>query len=491
MPSAVAASGSKSPEITSAASTPAEDPAAENKTHFIPGAPPPTDAATKIKKRKSKKKQPKQNAEATADSPSTPATADDGSAAVGGPADQPATQAVVPKLTDDLKELYDNVFPKNDPSAERNEPALGAEQLQPNEDGVLPHLTTGDPVTLLLNKRLRTIQKRKLRLDKISEAIAQGKKLNVDQEASYKDKNYVEGLLKELTDAWNANTLRLEQEKRASKEKEAAQKAKIESLLVDAKELGIQVGQDKVYTLIRFLRTASIKRHVTAQTPKGIALFDGFEALLAQVYAGTDDAVDAVNNLFEGSESLVAESTVSFKEIREVSKLPEDVILAGKDTEEPEESTEKDDAAELDESANSAPAKKVTQISFLQESELEETVAPSNEESAANTAEGAAESPSTATADTITTETAAAYTPVSQAAPVSAPASTETESTSTTAPTSETKPKKKKYYHHRRNNKNANGSANANANGNANTNGKANGSANGTANKPNKPKPKN
>lgn len=472
-------SGAKSPDATSAATTAStlvEEPSAP-KALFIPGASRPVDAAAakKTKKRKPKKRPSKQNSEEPEGSVSTiSVTTNDA---------EPAAAATLedPKFTDDLKELLVTAFPEEPEEEPEQEKPLEQED-QKQEDSVIPFLTSpGDPITELLNRRLRTVQKRKLRIDKISQAALSGKTLNADQEASLKDKSYVEGMLKELTDAWDANNLRLEQQRVAAEKEKAAQKEQIKDLIIAAKDLGIQQGDDKIFTLIRFLRTASIKRQLAAQNLSVTPQSAGFEALLQQVYNGDESSIEAVTKLYAGAEDLVAEDTVSFKVVRDISRLPEDVILAGGDVEEEIEEAQGEPATEdqvTGEEEVDTAAQGVSQISFLQESELDEgtsdlsTVANTVNTSAPletdNSTVGAAPVESV-TVPTTSQSVESANEPTVANPPVtSSPADTPTAEEHATPTSEEIKPKKKKNNYYRRNRNNNNNNANANSNTNTN-----------------------
>lgn len=315
------------------------------------------------------------------------------------------------------------------------------DSLQPVVEEALPI----DPVAEFLGKRIRNLQKRKLRIDKISE-IAETQKLNADQIAALENRDYVEGLLKELTEALEVNKNERQKIKEAETAKYAALINSFSELLVQAKELGVSQGQEKISTLLKFLRAASIKRQQASLDLSVTPQSAGFEALLQLVYNGDDSSLAAVNNLFDGVDELVAEDTVSYKAILDVSRLPEDVILAGGDVEaQTEEAAENEASAEERSGAESKQAAETStqssvKISFLQESELDEdsTSAPATSAPAAATTEQPGE-PTSAEISEPASETQSASESASDV-----PAST-------ASPTPEKAQRKKKNYYYRHN----------------------------------------
>lgn len=320
------------------------------------------------------------------------------------------------------------------------------DSLQPTVEEALPI----DPVAEFLGKRIRNLQKRKLRIDKIAE-IAETQKLNADQIAALENRDYVEGLLKELTEALEVNKNERQKVKEAEAAKNAALISSFKEVLVQAKELGINQGQEKISTLLKFLRAASIKRQQASLDLSVTPQSAGFEALLQLVYNGDDSSLVAVNNLCDGVDELVAEDTVSYKAILDISRLPEDVLLAGGDVEtqteeaaENEGSTDEGSGAESKQTAETSTQSTV-KISFLQESELDEDSTSVPDSSA----------PATATIEQPVEPTEPEPTPTEIAEPASEPQSA-TESTSdvpasTASPTPEKAQRKKKNYYYRRN----------------------------------------
>lgn len=475
-PSVGSPNGSKSSELASIASTASTaSTLVDEDLAFSAAAADPTQATQATKRSKTRqhrnKKQKKelestekQTAELSKESLSKGLTEADAELDV----ETNAEPSLKNKFTPDLQELIDTL--KLTTTAETNE-----------KSGSTTTTTTPpvDAVSEFLSKRLRNLQKRKARIDKIAE-ISETQKLNADQQAALDNREYVEGVLKELSEVLEVNKQQQAKVKADAAAKEAALAESVKEVLVQAKEVGVALGEEKIRILIKFLRAASYKRQAAAQSLSVTPQSAGFEALLLSVYNGDESSVSAVTCLYEGSEKLVAEDTVSYKVIRDVSRLPVEVLLAGGDvvaneedeiTEEEAESVE-DDVAESGSGKTAAEenSQGSVKISFLQESELDEDAA------------AAAASATVVKADTVAEDQVATESPVVNSEVTTAPVTAVTATTESTTPVSTSvssdvaastpateKPaqrKKKPYYHRRGRTSNGGSSSNTSNNNN-------------------------
>lgn len=324
-----------------------------------------------------------------------------------------------------------------------------------------------DPVTEFLSKRIRNLQKRKMRIDKIAE-IPDTQKLNADQQAALSNRDYVEGLLKELTETLQLHKAQQDQAKAKAQTSKTALEEGIKAALVEAKDLGVAYGEDKIYTLIKFLRAASIKRQLAAQDFSVTPQSAGFEALLQLVYNGNEASLASVTSLYDGSLKLVAEDTVSYKTIRDVSRLPEEVLLNGGDLvtlgdeathgEAGHEGTSASkESGETECTTDSGDAStQAVKISFLQESELDEdaaAAAPSSASTNTTTVNSVTEVDSANQLDTAT---------AMPSDPVNTPVPSSTSAPDSATPTPEKPPQRKKRNYYNRRNNNGNGGSNNN-----------------------------
>ncbi|KAF5095390.1 hypothetical protein D0Z00_003170 [Geotrichum galactomycetum] len=293
---------------------------------------------------------------------------------------------------------------------------------------------SADAVSEFLHKRIRNVQKRKARIDRIVE-IGDPAKLNPDQIEALKHKDHVDALLKELTDTLAVHMAQREQEAAARDRAAERTNTLVRVALRDARRAGEAAGADRVRTLVKFLRAASIKRQLQpVVTPQSAA----FEALLQMVYMGDESAVAAVERLHLGVEALVADDTVPYRIVRDVSFMSEEDLLDGKDLIEPEETASTAPTA-TEVSPEAIPAEEepvakddaAAKLSFIQQSEID----PEAPSSATNTETTAVES--------ATTEPATAQ----SAGEPTSPASLKGEESEETKDPA--KKKKKRYFRHR------------------------------------------
>jgi hypothetical protein len=292
-----------------------------------------------------------------------------------------------------------------------------------------------DAVSEFLHKRIRNVQKRKARIDRIVE-IGDPAKLNADQIEALKHKDHVDALLKELTDTLAVHVAQREQEAAARDRAAERTNTLVRAALCDARRAGEVAGIDRVRTLVKFLRAASIKRQLQpVVTPQSAA----FEALLQMVYMGDESAVAAVERLHLGVEALVADDTVPYRIVRDISFMSEEDLLDGKDLVEPEDTTSTAPAAEeVSPDATLAEEEPVVKddaaakLSFIQQSEIDP------------------ESPSSATTTETTTMDSAATEPATAqpAGEPTSPASHKDEESEETKDAAKKK-KKRQYYRHR------------------------------------------
>ena len=421
--------GVKSPEIPSSAETVVAEEQSNSSQAVDSGAKRPKKRQTKNKRSKGNKQ--KEDIKSNDGSHTKDVTAEDAAAEI---APSPTFED---KFTLDLQKLL--------------------EPLEKTPEEADP----SDPVTEFLSKRIRNLQKRKLRIEKIAE-ISDTEKLNADQLAALKNREFVESVLKELTETLELHKLQQEQLKAKAEAAQAELKEQVKKMLVEAKELGITQGEDKIFTLIKFLRAASIQRHLAAQDFSVTPQSAGFEALLHLVYNGDDTSLASVTKLYDGSLDLVAEDTVSYKTLRDVSRLPEEVLRGEVETVEEEAKQEEGEegAASTQELTGSdsvqvsgeASSQSSVKISFLQESELDEDAAAATAAAAAPTA-----TPTSAPTSTPTTDPTAATNPPTATADTPVPADLDSAPPSTT-PTAPEKPQrnKKRHYYNRNRNNNAN-----------------------------------
>lgn len=296
-----------------------------------------------------------------------------------------------------------------------------------------------DAVSEFLHKRIRNVQKRKARIDRIVE-IGDPSKLNVDQIEALKHKDHVETLLKELTDTLAVHVAQREQEAAARERAEERTNTLVRAALRDARRAGEAAGTDRVRTLVKFLRAASIKRQLQpVVTPQSAA----FEALLQMVYMGDESAVAAVERLHLGVEVLVADDTVPYRIVRDVSFMSEEDLLDGKDLVEPEETAstapvvaEVSPDATLAEEEPVAKDDATAKLSFIQQSEIDSEAPSTTNTTETTTVESTATEP--------VTEPATAQSAGEPTSPAS-PKDEESEETKDPAK----KKKKRPYYRHR------------------------------------------
>ncbi|KAF5101174.1 hypothetical protein D0Z03_000648 [Geotrichum reessii] len=288
---------------------------------------------------------------------------------------------------------------------------------------------SADALSEFLHKRIRNVQKRKARIDRISE-IEDPKKLNADQVEALKHKDHVDALLKELTDALTVHEAQREQEAVARVRATEHTNTLVRTALRDARRAGQVAGMDRVRTLVKFLRAASIKRQLQpVVTPQSAA----FEALLQMVYMGDESAVAAVERLHLGVDKLVAEDTVSYRIVRDVSFMSEEDLLDGKDlVESKDASTAAPAAVEVSQDTALAEEEHATEdeaaakLSFIQQSEIDD------------------DAPSSAATETTAVEPSAE--PAEK--PAAVPAPPKDEVSEEVKDTTKKKTKKRPYYRH-------------------------------------------
>lgn len=217
---------------------------------------------------------------------------------------------------------------------------------QNGQNGLLDHI----------QKRIRNLQKRKQKLDKYAETAqtVEGRaSLNADQLLALNNRESVEGPLKELADIASLyKEENIKREKQFEKEKAAL----IEQAKQDAqkmKQVGIDLGTEKLKLTVKFLRAASIMRQLTQYTPQDESL--GLEKLLTALYAGEESSVECLDKLFEGVKEPVDVGLTTYARIKEISETPVERLYTMH--QEPDKKDQENDPA----------PKKMPQISFLQE----------------------------------------------------------------------------------------------------------------------------
>lgn len=190
-------------------------------------------------------------------------------------------------------------------------------------------------------RRLRAYLKKKARLDRTQEQQASGIQLNDDQLALVRNKDQVLAPLKELEAlAAHFASLSAKEQKLNDKvkdieaidgliEAQEAQKIGQSMFLEEIKSPGVPegsgqcigqgIGKELVWMLVRFLRHASITRHV----PTGQAAYDAaVERVLQQVYEADLMAVNVVEKLYMGVDECIDESeTVTYRQMRQQIEL--------------------------------------------------------------------------------------------------------------------------------------------------------------------------
>ena len=231
-----------------------------------------------------------------------------------------------------------------------------------------------------------------------------------------------------------------EQEAAARERAEERTNTLVRAALRDARRAGEAAGTDRVRTLVKFLRAASIKRQLQpVVTPQSAA----FEALLQMVYMGDESAVAAVERLHLGVEALVADDSVPYRIVRDVSFMSEEDLLDGKDLVEPEETAstapvvaEVSPDATLAEEEPVAKDDATAKLSFIQQSEIDSEAPSTTNTTETTTVESTATEP--------VTEPATAQSAGEPTSPAS-PKDEESEETKDPAK----KKKKRPYYRHR------------------------------------------
>ncbi|KAK9476278.1 hypothetical protein V1514DRAFT_337382 [Lipomyces japonicus] len=191
-----------------------------------------------------------------------------------------------------------------------------------------------NPYIEYISKRIRNLQKRKQRLDKIEEQAgsSDAAKLNADQLEALKSKDQVIAPLKELEellksfkvyDEEGQNRKAIEQKNKAAEIKVAVAKARTQAFLE---------ARENIAVLVKFLHVASWKRQFDS-TVSSETESTTFETLLGLIYGGDDAAVDAIEKLTTGSDELVGENVteqkaLSYSKIKQISVESIDELYA-------------------------------------------------------------------------------------------------------------------------------------------------------------------
>lgn len=224
------------------------------------------------------------------------------------------------------------------------------------DDSVLEHV----------QKRIRNLQKRKLKLDKYAALAAtpEGRaNLNADQLAALDQKESVEAPLRELNEIVGLYKTQLVRREKQAEEEGAALLSRAKQEAEEARQAGIDLGTEKLQLTVKFLRAASVMRQLTQHTPPEES--QGLEKLLGAVYTGDQSSVECIDKLFAGVDEPVGEGLTTYARIKEIALTPVEKLytLHQKPEKKPEKKPEEQ---------NHSVQKQMPQISFLQEEDDEE-----------------------------------------------------------------------------------------------------------------------
>lgn len=249
-----------------------------------------------------------------------------------------------------------------------------------------------DPLAVHLHKRIRNIQKRKARIEKI--ALLPQESLVPDQVLALQKEPLVDTTLKELSEVMTIYNQFVEDDKKKQEEEKLQRDKEME----EWKEQVRKEEKNKVRDLLKFLRVASILRQlqINGSLGQNSKVGSGFERLLEKVYIGDESAVETVEKLYQASEDPVYMQKVddgienigvSYKTIKQVCAMDEEVLLTTENLEEKfefegnenhsvtqdaPESAQPTDSIESKEAPGALAAEENKKISFLQQSEIEQ-----------------------------------------------------------------------------------------------------------------------
>ncbi|KAK7203603.1 hypothetical protein BZA70DRAFT_69568 [Myxozyma melibiosi] len=202
------------------------------------------------------------------------------------------------------------------------------EPIEVEEPVVLSEDELKNPYIETVQKRVRNLQKRKLKLDKYEEQAAtpDALKLNADQLLALKQKDQVIFPLKELDDLTKSFKIFDDEAKTSKLAAAHARKSEIASAVAQAKQAAKAEERERIRVLVKFLHAASWKRQFPSKDSSPAEL-SAFENLLALIYAGDEAAVDAVEKLAGGADELVAageevataENSLTFAQVKQLS----------------------------------------------------------------------------------------------------------------------------------------------------------------------------
>lgn len=140
--------------------------------------------------------------------------------------------------------------------------------------------------------------------------------INKDERRNIKDKQITEAVHQELSEVHEKLKTLIEAEDKVLGDRLDEQKrtyeAKLTDAVKDAKEEGLKQGREemvnegneKVNTLLKFLRLAGYRRSVKSEN---VQEDEAIEQVLVLVYSGDSSAMEACIKLAEGSTDLVGE----------------------------------------------------------------------------------------------------------------------------------------------------------------------------------------
>ncbi|KAF8542646.1 hypothetical protein BDD12DRAFT_337813 [Trichophaea hybrida] len=196
-------------------------------------------------------------------------------------------------------------------------------------------------VSKRLKRQTKKLENFKRIEDKIKDLPEEEKEtttiINQDERRTLKDKRITEAVIKELQEVHQRLSILTEAEDKILADRFDEQKrmheAKLAEAVKEAKEEGLKQGREemvnegneKVNTLLKFLRLAGYRRSVKSEN---IQEDEAIEQVLVLVYSGDSSAMEACIKLAEGSTDLVGdEYDVSFSRVKELAhdlRLDED-----------------------------------------------------------------------------------------------------------------------------------------------------------------------
>lgn len=219
-----------------------------------------------------------------------------------------------------------------------------------------------------VGKRVRNLQKRKQKLDKLQEIKdADPTRLNADQLATLQDKEMVEQMLREHGEVLKAHAREQAAHEAEIQRLEAAHAAALDEARAQAAAEGARAEREKLALTLKCLRAISYKRSLPQTSEAETA---GLEKMLQVLYHGEDESLDEVDRLFAGEDAPVTEGAITYREVREIALSPVESFFQAAQAESSEQEPQDHDA-ESRPSGRSGPSGGFS-ISFLQEEVLDD-----------------------------------------------------------------------------------------------------------------------